>query len=390
MSPTCRARSPPRPRLAVQHEQLHGRAAGARRGAARDRPQRLVEAGIAERRRPGAQPARRRPAQARRALADAAPGGEPACARDPDAAERPDGRRAGGAAAGARGAARARARHPPGRPVRPRTPGARWRRWRGALPSPSSCPRRPTTGSPAPIEAAAYFVVAEALTNVVKYAEASHASVTRRALQRPRGRGGSADDGDQQRQPGPRLGPARPRRPGRGARRPARARVASGGGHAPAGGDSCMTANVSATHTDSPRPIRVVIAEDSVLLREGLARLLEESGFEVAGRGRRRRGPAAQGRRAQARRRGGRRPDAPVAHRRGVARGASDPLRPTPERASSSSPSTSRRPTRWTSSSPVDREHRLPAQGPGGRHRHVHRRGAPRGPAAARRSIPRS
>ena len=44
-----------------------------------------------------------------------------------------------------------------------------------------------------------------------------------------------------------------------------------------------MTANVSATHTDSPRPIRVVIAEDSVLLREGLARLLEESGFEVAG-----------------------------------------------------------------------------------------------------------
>ena len=28
---------------------------------------------------------------------------------------------------------------------------------------------------------------------------------------------------------------------------------------------------------------RVVIAEDSVLLREGIARLLEESGFEVAG-----------------------------------------------------------------------------------------------------------
>jgi DNA-binding NarL/FixJ family response regulator len=30
-------------------------------------------------------------------------------------------------------------------------------------------------------------------------------------------------------------------------------------------------------------PIRVVIADDSVLLREGLARLLEESGFEVSG-----------------------------------------------------------------------------------------------------------
>jgi DNA-binding NarL/FixJ family response regulator len=30
-------------------------------------------------------------------------------------------------------------------------------------------------------------------------------------------------------------------------------------------------------------PVRVVLAEDSVLLREGLARLLEDSGFEVAG-----------------------------------------------------------------------------------------------------------
>ena len=30
-------------------------------------------------------------------------------------------------------------------------------------------------------------------------------------------------------------------------------------------------------------PVRVVIADDSVLLREGLCRLLEESGFEVAG-----------------------------------------------------------------------------------------------------------
>src|ERR687895_2428095 len=29
--------------------------------------------------------------------------------------------------------------------------------------------------------------------------------------------------------------------------------------------------------------LRVVIAEDSVLLREGIARLLEEAGFEVAG-----------------------------------------------------------------------------------------------------------
>jgi DNA-binding NarL/FixJ family response regulator len=34
--------------------------------------------------------------------------------------------------------------------------------------------------------------------------------------------------------------------------------------------------------SDAP-PLRVVIADDSVLLREGLSRLLEESGFEVAG-----------------------------------------------------------------------------------------------------------
>src|SRR5215218_1587322 len=38
-----------------------------------------------------------------------------------------------------------------------------------------------------------------------------------------------------------------------------------------------MTATPTGTRT------RVVIAEDSVLLREGIARLLEESGFEVAG-----------------------------------------------------------------------------------------------------------
>src|SRR3954463_9730611 len=35
--------------------------------------------------------------------------------------------------------------------------------------------------------------------------------------------------------------------------------------------------------TDAAASLRVVIADDSVLLREGLSRLLEESGFEVAG-----------------------------------------------------------------------------------------------------------
>ena len=35
--------------------------------------------------------------------------------------------------------------------------------------------------------------------------------------------------------------------------------------------------------TTEATALRVVIADDSVLLREGLSRLLEESGFEVAG-----------------------------------------------------------------------------------------------------------
>src|SRR4051794_25154286 len=48
----------------------------------------------------------------------------------------------------------------------------------GRLPIPVELSEGPAVRLPAPIEAAAYFVVAEALTNVVKYADASHASVT--------------------------------------------------------------------------------------------------------------------------------------------------------------------------------------------------------------------
>jgi DNA-binding NarL/FixJ family response regulator len=40
-----------------------------------------------------------------------------------------------------------------------------------------------------------------------------------------------------------------------------------------------------ASVTDNPR-VRVVLADDDVLLREGLASLLERSGFEVVGQGR--------------------------------------------------------------------------------------------------------
>ena len=33
--------------------------------------------------------------------------------------------------------------------------------------------------------------------------------------------------------------------------------------------------------TDQARPLRIVLAEDSVLLREGLVRLFDEAGFET-------------------------------------------------------------------------------------------------------------
>ena len=75
-------------------------------------------------------------------------------------------------------AARARARHPSRDPHRPRArPGdqlARRARRRCRSTSRSSCR---SERLPAPVEAAAYFLVAEALTNVARYAEASSARV---------------------------------------------------------------------------------------------------------------------------------------------------------------------------------------------------------------------
>src|SRR5262249_48200506 len=63
-----------------------------------------------------------------------------------------------------------------------------------------------------------------------------------------------------------RLRFARPDRPSRGARRPPPPGERAGRGDARRRGD----------------PVRLVIAEDSVLMREGLARVLTEGGFEVA------------------------------------------------------------------------------------------------------------
>ena len=71
--------------------------------------------------------------------------------------------------------------------------------------------------------------------------------------------------------------------------------------------------------------MRVVLADDSVLLREGIARLLEEAGFEVVGQADNPDAAAAEGALVQPRRRDRRHPDAADAHRRGPARRAGDP-----------------------------------------------------------------
>ena len=63
--------------------------------------------------------------------------------------------------------------------------------------------------------------------------------------------------------------------------------------------------------------MRVVIADDSVLLREGVARLLEEAGFEVVGAVGKPGRPAPARRDAQAERGDRRHPHAADAHRRG-------------------------------------------------------------------------
>ena len=82
--------------------------------------------------------------------------------------------------------------------------------------------------------------------------------------------------------------------------------------------------------------MRVVIAEDSVLLREGLARVLADAGIEVAARWATRMRSTTQCARA-ARRRRRRRPHAADADRRGRPRRPRDPRRSTRRWRSSSS-----------------------------------------------------
>ena len=121
--------------------------------------------------------------------------------------------------------------------------------------------------APPEVEAVAYFIACEALTNAVKHGvavardRADRAQRRRAAARRRRRRG---------RRRRARVRP-RARGDGRPRRRPgrdARAREPARRGHADRGGAA----------------VRVVIAEDTVLLREGLAGLLEDAGHEVVGR----------------------------------------------------------------------------------------------------------
>ena len=118
---------------------------------------------------------------------------------------------------------------------------------------------RPT----ASVEAIAYFVVAEALTNVAKHTRATRADGLARP---PRGRAACHDPRRRRWWCRPaRAGPVRPGGPGR---RGGRAAVGTQPGRRP-------------DRHRGRAAMRIVIAEDSVLLREGLTRLLAEAGHDV-------------------------------------------------------------------------------------------------------------
>ena len=163
------------------HGRRRGRFAGARQRAPEGRPAGAGggAAGVAaadhggRRRRAApdrAQPARRRAAAARRARAGAA-GAAGAAARTRRSTTCPSGwpRRWPSCASW------------PAASTRRSSPTAGWRRRSARWPTAARCRSRPTSpstsGCPAPVEAAAYFLVAEALTNVARYAEATSARV---------------------------------------------------------------------------------------------------------------------------------------------------------------------------------------------------------------------
>ena len=178
---------------------------------------------------------------------------------------------------------------------------------------------------PEPLEVAAYYVVSESLTNIGKHAQATSATVDDHSTANGRVVVEVVDDG---------IGGADTER-GSGLRGLAD-RVEALGGRlrvwTPAGGG---------TRVQGGDPVRVVIAEDSVLLREGLERLLERERASTSSAAARRRRAAAEGAQLVAGRRDRRHPAATDAQRRGPARRARDPRRASLASACSCSRSTS-------------------------------------------------
>ena len=119
---------------------------------------------------------------------------------------------------------------------------------------------------PDAVTTTAYYVVSESLANAVKHSSAAGIQVCIRHDE-DRLRISIADDGVGGAD-ATRLRPGGPGRPGRGGRRRARAAQPGRARHRRRGG----------------APVRIVIGEDAVLFREGLATLLEDAGMEVVGR----------------------------------------------------------------------------------------------------------
>ena len=222
--------------------------------------------------------------------------------------------------------------------------------------------RRCPAGSDAPVESAAYFAVGELLANAAKHSGARRVRI---AVRHADGmlRITVTDDGHGGADPSRGTRPARHRAPAGYLRRDPRPAQPAG----------------RADHRDPGDAVRVVIAEDLFLLRDGLIRLLEAHGFEIVAAVDN--GPELLRalRRAAARRRGRRRPAA---------------ARPSPTRACRPrSP-----PAANVPGLPVlvlsqyveqlyarelladgQRRGRLPAQGPGVQRRPVRRRDPPGG-----------
>ena len=183
--------------------------------------------------------------------------------------------------------------------------------------------RRSTSARREPVEVAAYYLIAEGLTNVAKYAEADERDVH---VERENGTlvVEVSDDG---------KGGADPTR-GSGLRGLADRVEALG--RAPEGLEPAGRRDPA----ESGDPMRVVLADDTMLLREGVALLLGEAGFEVVGQAGNAEELVEAVGDAQARGRDRRPADAADAHRRGHAGRAGDPRSSTPASACSCSPST--------------------------------------------------